>query len=37
VILAKEFKGLVGRRLAFVGEGGDALLPCRHAGLIVRS
>ncbi len=31
VILAKKFKRLVRRRIAFVSEGSDSLLPCRHA------
>jgi hypothetical protein len=37
VILAKKLKGLVRRRLAFVTEGADSLLPCRHAILIFRA
>jgi hypothetical protein len=37
VILAKELKRLVGRRYAFVNEGIDSLLPCRHAVLIIRA
>ncbi len=37
MILAKELKGLVRRRHAFVSEGIDSLLPCRHAVLIIRA
>jgi hypothetical protein len=37
VILAKELKRLAGRRYAFVNEGIDSLLPCRHAVLIIRA
>jgi len=31
VILAKKFNWLVCRRITLVSEGGDSLLPCRHA------
>jgi hypothetical protein len=31
VILAKKFKRLVRRWITLVSEGGDSLLPCRHA------
>jgi hypothetical protein len=37
VILAQELKRLVRRRDAFVDEGIDSLLPCRHAVLIIRA
>src|ERR1700686_1325861 len=37
VILAQELKRLVRRRHAFMSEGADSLLPCRHAILIVRA
>jgi hypothetical protein len=36
VILAKQFKGLAGRWVAFMHEGPDSLLPCRHAVLRIR-
>jgi hypothetical protein len=37
VILAKQLKRLVRRRHAFMGEGTNSLLPCRHAGLMIRA
>jgi hypothetical protein len=35
MILAEKFKRLVRRRCPFMDEGGDSLLPCRHAVLMI--
>jgi hypothetical protein len=37
VILAQKLKRLVRRRYAFMSEGADPLLPCRHAISIIRA
>jgi hypothetical protein len=37
VILAKKLERLIRRRYAFVNEGVDSLLPCRHAVVTIRA